>query len=105
MKTILFVSATAISIATLPTLNAWAAEGQKERIAANYMKADENADGALTFAEFSSLIDLNAAAGVGRASMIKRMGKQSMAFERLDANADGLVTVDEISAMAARAKR
>ncbi|MEL6999154.1 MAG: hypothetical protein AAFP68_12905 [Pseudomonadota bacterium] len=76
-----------------------------EKAAENFMQADANADGSLTLQEFTTLIDLNAADGIGRAAMIKRMGRQSMAFGRIDQNSDGLISNDEISALAAKAKQ
>ncbi|MEM7057145.1 MAG: hypothetical protein AAF557_06125 [Pseudomonadota bacterium] len=95
---IIFVTFTA-------SVPASAAGSQQEKVAENFLQADSNADGALTLAEFTALIDLNAADGIGRANMVKRMGRQSMAFGRIDANSDGLITTEELSAMAAKAKR
>ncbi|MEM9139429.1 MAG: hypothetical protein AAGB15_06325 [Pseudomonadota bacterium] len=94
-----------LTIAAAPLSTATAAGSQQEAAAQNFAEADVNADGALTMAEFTALIDLNAADGIGRAAMIKRMGKQAMAFGRIDANSDGVITTEEISAMAARAQR
>lgn len=102
---VLTLMAVVLPVANAPWAPAWAAESQENAVAENFIQADANADGALSIAEFNALIDLNAADGIGRAAMIKRMGKQSVAFGRLDANSDGVVTTDEISAMAAKAKQ
>lgn len=62
---------------------------------ANFKQANASASGALTAAEFKAFIDLNAAAGIGRAAKIKSHGAYDKAFSKLDANKDGLVTWDE----------
>ncbi|MEM9761243.1 MAG: hypothetical protein AAF968_01815 [Pseudomonadota bacterium] len=82
------------------TAQANASEAKREQAVANFLKADADADGALTRGEFATLINLNANDGIGRARMVKRFGKQDVAFGRLDANADGLVTTDEMKAAA-----
>lgn len=95
------VAATAIG-AAVPTL---ASDAQKELFAENFMEADADADGALTLSEFTALIDLNAEDNLGRARVVQRMGRQETAFERIDADGDGLVTPEEISELAARAQQ
>ncbi|MEO1274359.1 MAG: hypothetical protein AAFU72_12605 [Pseudomonadota bacterium] len=80
--------------------DASASEAKREQAVENFLEADANADGALTRNEFATLISLNADDGIGRARMVKRLGKQDVAFGRLDANADGLVTTDEMKAAA-----
>ncbi|MEM9146396.1 MAG: hypothetical protein AAGC57_09370 [Pseudomonadota bacterium] len=87
------------------TPGAAASEAAREQAAANFLQADGNADGALTFDEFTTLIDLNARDGIGRAKMVRRFGKHGMAFDRLDANGDDLVTPEEIKTHAEQAKR
>ncbi|MEM6487756.1 MAG: hypothetical protein AAF677_05700 [Pseudomonadota bacterium] len=82
-----------------------AAMADRDQVVANFMQADGNADGALTLSEFTTLIDLNAASGIGRAAMIKRFGKYDVAFQRLDRDADGLVTAEEIQRLAQQAQR
>ncbi|MEM9046386.1 MAG: hypothetical protein AAGC81_17010 [Pseudomonadota bacterium] len=101
MKATFVLTAVTLSLSTVPA-STLADEAQKEVVAENFLQADANADGALTFEEFTTLIDLNAEDEIGRAALVKRMGKQSTAFGRLDANADGIVTTEEISAQAAR---
>ncbi len=80
-------------------------DAERKLAAENILQADVDADGALSKSEFRTLIDLNAEDGIGRAAMIKRFGRYSMAFDRVDANADGLVTPDEIKQMAEQASR
>jgi Ca2+-binding EF-hand superfamily protein len=88
--------------AALPTV---ANETARSQIAANVLEADADADGALTLEEFTTLIDLNADSGIGRARMIQRNDRYSMAFGRIDLNGDGFLTKDELEDMAARARR
>ncbi|MEM6421664.1 MAG: hypothetical protein AAF698_03670 [Pseudomonadota bacterium] len=87
------------------TSGAHAGDANREQAVANFMQADANADGALTLSEFTILVDLNAEHGIGRASMIKRFGRYGMAFGRLDGNADGLVTPEEMQALSQQARR
>ncbi len=94
--------ATYAALSTGPSL---ASEAKREQAAANYMQADANGDGALSSAEFRTLIDLNARDGIGQAAMVKRFGRQQMAFQRIDANGNGLVTPEEIQALAQQAQR
>lgn len=92
-------------LAVCTAMSVGASETQRAQAAANFIRADANADKALNLDEFRTLIDLNAQHNIGRAKMVKRLGKYSMAFGRMDANGDGLVTPSEISKMAARAKQ
>ncbi|WP_109354533.1 EF-hand domain-containing protein [Sphingorhabdus sp. EL138] len=64
----------------------------------NFSQADGNEDGQLTKSEFRKFINANAADDIGRASTIKRFGAYDRAFERVDANKDGLVTPKELAA-------
>lgn len=95
--------AIAIAIATVaPALHA--SEANREKAGANFLEADVDDDGALTRSEFRTLIDLNAADGIGQAHMVKRFGRYDQAFGRIDTNGDGLVTPEEMQAMVAQAK-
>ena len=62
----------------------------------NLQQADANGDKALSYEEFVTFIDLNAADNIGRAKMVKSRNLYSRAFSRLDKNGDGLITADEI---------
>lgn len=81
---------------------ALAQQVDREQLAANFMKADANGDRALTLSEFTTLIDLNADSGIGRAGAIRRSGRYKMAFGRVDQNGDGLITTAEMQALAQR---
>ena len=59
---------------------------------ANFTQANASGSGALTAAEFKAFIDLNAAAGIGKAAKIKSFGAYGKAFSGVDADKDGLVT-------------
>ncbi|MEO0761300.1 MAG: hypothetical protein AAFZ09_05745 [Pseudomonadota bacterium] len=87
-------------LACAGTASAQVSEAAKEQAVANFMQADANADSALTKGEFVTLIDLNAQSGIGRATMIQRFNRYDMAFGRIDANGDGLVTPEEMQALA-----
>ncbi|MEM6664035.1 MAG: hypothetical protein AAF666_17875 [Pseudomonadota bacterium] len=104
-RTPLFAVIASVSLSFTGFLPASAASSQQDMLAENVQKADANGDGALTLDEFTALIDLNAADGIGRAGVIKRMGRESTAFGRIDANADGLISIEELSAMAAQFKQ
>jgi len=79
-------------------------EAEREQVAANFREADADGDGALTRAEFTRLIDLNAQDGIGRAKLIASLDGYDLAFGRADANADGRVTPEEISAIATQGR-
>ncbi|MEO0999016.1 MAG: hypothetical protein AAFW69_00175 [Pseudomonadota bacterium] len=70
-----------------------------ELAAENFLEADADGDGALVYAEFATFIDLNAADEIGNAARISRRGLHARAFERVDANADGAVTQQELQAL------
>lgn len=76
---------------------------QQELAAENFMQADANKDGALNSTEFRALINLNADDGLGKAAMVRRFGRYDMAFGRVDANADGFATPEEMKALAEKA--
>ena len=77
-----------------------ASEDPRKQVEANFAEAGGDSDGALTLEEFQKLIDLNASYGIGRAQMVKRMGRYETAFNRVDSNSDGLVTSEELAALA-----
>ena len=79
-----------------------ASEAERQMAAENFAQADVDADGALTLAEFTTLIDLNAEDELARAATVKRFGAYAKAFGRIDADGDGIVTRDEIRAKAER---
>mgnify|MGYP000865994275 CR=1 FL=1 len=62
---------------------------------ANFAAANASGSGALSAAEFKAFIDLNAAAGIGKAAKIKSFGAYDKAMKGVDANKDGQVTWDE----------
>jgi len=62
---------------------------------ANFKTANASNTGVLTPAEFTTFIDLNAAAQIGRAPKIKANNAYDRAFGRVDADKDGKVTWDE----------
>ena len=75
-----------------------AAAQDAELGAENYRHADANGDGVLVYAEFASFIDLNAADGLGNAARVSSRGMHARAFKRIDTNADGIVTPQELQA-------
>lgn len=91
-------------VAVLAAHGAQAAELNREKAAENFRQADVDANGALSLSEFTTLIDLNAEDGLGRAATVKRFGRYGTAFGRVDANADGLVTPEEIRSLGAQAQ-
>lgn len=88
--------AVGLAVATA-THHAHAAETDQEKAAAIFKLADANSDDALSKSEFMTFIDLNAAANLGRAGLIKKNRRYDTAFSRLDANKDGAVTRAEMS--------
>lgn len=75
-------------------------DADKQKLAENYVQADADGDKALTRSEFHSLLALNAQDNLGRAGQIVKFGRQDMAFNRIDADRDGLVTQQELQALA-----
>ena len=65
----------------------------------NFRQADVDGDGQLVYAEFATFIDLNAADGLGNAARVSSRGMHARAFERVDADGDGIVTPQELQAM------
>ena len=82
----------------------WANEEDKAKARENFLQADVNGDRMLTFDEFKLLIDFNAEDDLGRAWMVRRFNKYDTAFERVDADADGFVTPEEMKAAAEAAQ-
>ena len=78
---------------------ATAAGAQTEFAHPTYARADADGDGVLRYAEFVTFVDLNAAAGLGRAPQISGRGLHARAFDRIDANGDGAVTPAEFQAL------
>lgn len=72
------------------------AAGEAEELKDSFLEADKNTDLALDEDEFKAFIDLNAGKGIGRTPMVKQMGLYSRAFNRLDENADGSISIDEL---------
>lgn len=72
----------------------------RQKMLENVTQADRNDDGAISRSEFETLIDLNAADGLGRAARVKSSGRFGMVFNRLDANGDGFLTQQEMQEMA-----
>ena len=91
--------AVGIFMSFMPVLPAHSADTDQEKAAANFRLADTNSDNALSKAEFTAFIDLNAAAGIGRAPMVKRNRAYGTAFSRADANGDGRVTPSELQGL------
>lgn len=76
-----------------------AAAQDADLAAENYRQADANNDGVLVYAEFATFIDLNAADGLGNADRVSSRGMHARAFERVDANGDGIVSPQELQAI------
>ncbi|MEM6565518.1 MAG: hypothetical protein AAF665_13780 [Pseudomonadota bacterium] len=81
------------------TMASGAAAQDTELAVENYRQADANGDGVLVYAEFATLIDLNAADGVGNAAMVSSRGLHARAFKRIDSNGDGIVSPQELQAV------
>lgn len=75
-------------------------EANKQKLAENLAQADANGDKALTRAEFNKLLVLNAQDNIGKAAQIVRFGRQDTAFNQIDADRNGLVTQQEMQALA-----
>jgi Ca2+-binding EF-hand superfamily protein len=91
----------ALSAALASTISAPAnADPQRAQAQANFFEADADQDEQLDMAEFTAFINLNADHNLGRAAMVRRFGMYGRAFGTADANADGVVSKDEIAARA-----
>ncbi len=97
------IRTTALILATLT--GGWLSTGlpvaaqNAELGAENYRQADANGDGVLVYAEFAAFIDLNAADGLGNAARVSSRGMHARAFDRVDANGDGMVSPQELQAI------
>lgn len=96
MKISKIVAASALLVAAPVHANEEADDQAKAR--ENFLQADADNDGKLTPAEFRDFINANADDGLGRAGMVRRFGAYERAFERVDNNADGVVTAPELAA-------
>jgi hypothetical protein len=63
-----------------------------------FLKADANSDRKISRGEFNTLIDALAASGAPKAQSVKRWGIYGMAFKKIDANADQIITPAELEA-------
>ena len=90
---VLAISCLLTLFANGPTLSS---DSDKEQAQANFMQADGNGDNQLTLNEFTVFINLNAEAGIGKASQIRSSEAYSKAFVRLDTNKNGVLSVEEI---------
>lgn len=103
MKKSLIVVLTLATIAVFSTFGAnaqQASDANRQKVAENFKTADANGDGMLTRGEFEKLLQLNAQANIGQAAQIVRFGRYDMAFNRVDADRNGLVTPQELQALA-----
>ena len=75
-------------------------DADKQKMAENVAQADANGDAALSRGEFDLLLQLNAEDNLGRAAQLVRLGRQAMVFKRIDADGNGLVTRQEMQALA-----
>lgn len=94
----------AASFAIAPATFSYASDETKDQVAENFLQADADESGTLDRREFKKLIDLNARYDIGRAQMVQRLNRYNTAFSRIDADSDGIVTKEELSAMAAQAQ-
>lgn len=98
------IAALACSIACILPLSAAQAQSMsdadKQKMADNVVQADANGDAALTRGEFDLLLQLNAQDNLGRAAQVIRLGRQAMIFTRIDGDGNGLVTRQELQALA-----
>jgi len=98
MRTIRSQMAWGAALALVLMVPLGAVAQDRERAAENFRHADVNGDEALNADEFVVFIDLNAADKIANAARISSLGMQALAFARVDANADGLVTPGELQA-------
>ena len=95
MKTFAKLTLVGVSLSVAMPL----AASENDLGAENYLEADVNGDGVLAYAEFATFIDLNAEDDLGNAKLVSSRGMHSKAFERIDANGDGIVTPEELQAV------
>ena len=88
-----------VAIAVLLPSSAMAqSAAEREAARANFRQADANGDRRLNRREFRAFINANAADGIGRAAMVRRLGVYDRAFDTVDRNGNGVVTPAEIAA-------
>ena len=75
-------------------------KADRQKMIENIVQADQNNDGAISRGEFETLINLNAADGLGRAAQVKRFGAHDRAFRELDGDGNGLLTQAEMQDLA-----
>ena len=95
----LLASAAALSLAIAAPANA---DPQRAQAQANFVQADVNKDEQLDYTEFKTFINLNADHNLGRAAAVRRFSMYEKAFGQADANRDGIVSKQEITAQAQR---
>lgn len=103
MKKTCFVILATCAIIAVPLAFAQAqtnSAAAKQKLAANFAQADANRDAALTYDEFVKLLQLNAQDNLGRAAQIVKSGNYRTAFNRVDADRNGLLTQQELQALA-----
>jgi Ca2+-binding EF-hand superfamily protein len=91
---------TAVTLVALILPTSANADPQRAQAQAHFKAADADRNGQLSVAEFKTFIDLNADHKLGRAASIRRFGVYTQAFQKADANGDGVVSKEEIAAQA-----
>lgn len=87
--------------ATLSDTQAQAvSNANRQKLTENFTQADANRDAVLTLDEFTKLLELNAEDNLGKAAQIVKSGRSRMAFNRIDADRNGLLTQQELQAFA-----
>jgi hypothetical protein len=89
------LSAAALVLSGFAASSAFAYSGSEKDA---FLKADANADRKISRGEFKTLIDALAESGAPKAQSVKRWGVYGMAFKRIDANADEIITPAELEA-------
>ena len=107
MKSVMKILCASLVVVALPLTAAQAqnmSKQDRQKMVENIVQADANDDGAISRSEFETLIKLNASDGLGRAAQVKKSGRYSAVFKRLDANGDGFLTQQEMQRMAEQAR-
>jgi len=73
---------------------------QRVQAQANFLAADVDKNEQLSLSEFMTFINLNAEHNLGQAASIRQFRMYKRAFKKADANGDGFVTKQEITAQA-----
>lgn len=95
----IFVLAAAMAL-VVASIDGVQANSEEDLAKENFLQADADEDGVLTADEFETMIDLHADDDLGRTAMIRDFGRYEMAFDRADENGDGVVSPEELAAMA-----